>query len=243
MNWNVINLVQRLYSGEQIKPTVILSYMVVALCIWKTVPAIPSIEGMPVESWATFFWGAQKLFLAAVLFGVVPVLLIKLVLHEKLADYGFQWGAHWKEVLLATVLLTPAFAVMGYFSNIDGFYSVYPLNPAVLWSAHGGPVQWLVVHTLCYLVFYYLAFEFFFRGFLFHGLSDSCGLLNALLIQSAACTFFHFGHPACEIWGAFGGSLFWGLIVMRTNSIFSGWIQHAALGIMLDVSLVLNLAA
>ena len=80
-----------------------------------------------------------------------------------------------------------------------------------------------------------MSWEFLFRGFLQHGLEDSCGVFNAVLIQSLAAAALHFGHPMTETLGAFGGSIFWGFLVLRTRSLLSGAVQHAVLGIFLNV--------
>ena len=241
MDWTVRRLAAAFLIPANRKATLILVYMALALGIWKTVAPIPSLDGELIEDWGVFFWGARKIFLAALLFGLIPAGLVKFAFRENLSNYGVQCG-NMRRVLFSAALLTPIMAAVGYFSGtVDAFYTVYPLNPAVKWSLSGSPV-WMIVHSIVYLLFYYYAFEFFFRGFLLRGLSDSCGLTNALLIQAAACLCFHFGHPACEMWGSFAGSLFWGYIVLRNDSILSTWVQHAALGIGLDVGLLAHLA-
>lgn len=241
MDWTARRILVGFFEPGQRKATLILFYMALALFIWKSVSPIPSIEGLPTEDWGVFLYGSRKIFLAGLIFGLIPALLVKFVFREKLSDYGVQLG-NWRRVLFSASIMVPILAVSAYLSGMDESYqSVYPLNPSALWSISGSPV-WFVVHSVLYLLFFYFSFEFFFRGFILRGLSDSCGVLNALLIQSAGCVFYHFGHPGIETWASFVGSIFWGYVVLRTNSILSNWMQHATLGIGLDWGILAHLA-
>ncbi len=232
--WTQIQFFKYLVSPEQFKPTVILAYMAFALCCWKTIPVKPDLSGLEPNCWATFFFGCWRIIAAFGLFGIVPALIVKLIFRERLADYGLQLG-NVKRTIIGVLILTPITIYLGANSgNAESFLTVYPLNPACQWS---GDVKWFVSHAFLYVLLYYSAYEFFFRGFLLHGLTPTCGAINALLIQTAVSTFFHFGHPDVEMWSALGGGLLWGFIAFRTRSIISSWIQHAGLGVALDWAL------
>lgn len=228
----IVRFLYNIISPPQLKSTIILIYLTLALCAWKSLPVKPVLDGLNQEALPIFLWGSWKLCAAAVLFGFLPVFIIKFIFRESLADYGLQRGI-FKRFCITAGIMTPIMIIIGYNSgSITAFDSVYPLNPAAFWG-----VRWLALHSFLYAILYYISYEFFFRGFLLRGLSDSCGLINALLIQACAATCFHFGHPGCELWGSFFGSLWWGFIAIRTNSIWSGWLQHAALGIALEWSM------
>ncbi len=238
--WTRTLFFKSLVSPEQFKPTIIIMYMAIALCTWKCLPVKPDLSSMEPNCWSTFFYGCWRIFAALGIFGLVPILIIKLVLRERLADYGLQLG-NVKRTIVGILIFTPITIWLGAMSGVvSGFHAVYPLNPASQWSADGS-MTWFVVHTLLYIFLYYSAYEFFFRGFLLHGLTPTCGAINSLLIQMAVTAFFHFGHPGAEIWGALGGGLFWGFIAFRTRSIISSWVQHAALGVALDWALIFGL--
>ncbi len=235
-NWSFRELFRQLFTTPQFKPTIILVYMAVALCAWKSLPIKPTIDTLPAFTLSTLIYGTWKIGAAAVLFGIIPCGIVKLIFKESLAEYGLQRGIL-PRVLFSASILVPIMITIGFLSGMNPlFTNVYPLNPAVYWVSQS--INWYFIHAILYVFLYYLAFEFFFRGFLLHGLSDSCGIVNALLIQAAAAAFFHFGHPNSELWSSFMGSLLWGFIALRNRSIISCWLQHSSLGIALDWGMI-----
>ena len=92
------------------------------------------------------------------------------------------------------------------------------------------------VHTAT-LFAYYVGWEFFFRGFMLFGLRETVGDANAVLIQAMASALLHIGSPASEAFGAILGGVLWGMLALRTRSIWSGLAQHFLLGWTLDWSI------
>jgi membrane protease YdiL (CAAX protease family) len=88
-----------------------------------------------------------------------------------------------------------------------------------------------------YLVFYYVPWEFLFRGLLLFTLVDTVGLWAALSIQTIISTLYHIGHPDTEIIGALLGGFVYGLIAYHTGSIFYTVFLHGLLGIATDTFL------
>ena len=241
----LFTVVRNYCQKENVKPAVVLLYTILALTLWKYLPCPERLadtdgtrilpEGISV-TWLEYLWGARKMFSAFLLMGLIPVLIVRFGFRESLADYGLQWGIV-KRTVRTLLIMAPIMIVVGWLTggNLQ-FYQVYPYNPFAGLS-YGA----LTAHLIIYLLFYYFAWEFFFRGFMLHGLKNSCGLVNAILIQTMASVMLHFGHPGVEIFGCILGSLFWGFLVVRTRSILSGALQHAILGIMVDTVLVMNL--
>lgn len=184
-----------------------------------------------------FLWGARKHWAAFLLMGVFPMLIVKFVFREKLSAYGVCWGDR-ARTLRSFLTLAPIFLAVGWASGSGdagrAFYAVYPYNPTagVSWNA-------LILHSISYFCLYYFAWEFMFRGFLLRGLAPTTGFSTAFWIQVLISTALHFGHPASETFGCIAGGIFWGFLAFRTRSLFSGWGQHALLGIALDWSLIL----
>ncbi len=241
---NIVDYLLSFVRKGSYKPTIILLYAVIALSLWKYIPAAPPLadaNGHLIFNTAgvtslSFLMGARKIIAAFFLMGVFPWCIIRYIFKENPAEYGLCWGNRVRTVRTFLMFL-PFMIVIGALSGLDNsFYSVYPYNP---WA--GGGSLLFGIHALCYFVLYYLAWEFMFRGFIQHGMESSCGASNAVLIQIVLTTMLHYGHPFSEVLGTILGGLIWGFLVYRTGSIFSGWWQHAILGITLDFSLIHSL--
>ena len=236
-----------MFCGKSLKPTILLFYSLFAMTFWWYLPpkflpsdapnraAIFGEQAMNAAALEAEIGSARlevRLFAALILFGGIPALIVKFLFREKLSDYSVRLGNHF--TVRSLLIFTPVMILLAWLAAFnDGFRLIYPYNPDAL-SGHGAFGFHSVLCALCF----YPAWEFFFRGFLQHGLEDSCGLFNAVLIQSLAAAMLHFGHPMTETLGAFGGSIFWGFLVLRTRSLLAGTVQHAALGIALNWFLV-----
>ena len=224
----------KMFSKDQIKPIVILLYTIVAATVWKYY-AFPCFESEPTLS--DFWLGAMPLFAALVLFGLIPMAIVKWGFRERLADYGLQFGIVHRTIrsfLLAAPIIVVIAVLTGHSSMFSEFY---PLNETIRPQHSQISVNLFVIHAICYLG-YYLGWEFLFRGFLQHGLAERCGVPTAILVQTMASVMLHYGHPGIEVFGAIIAGLVWGFFAYRTKSILSGLGQHALLGIVLDWTLI-----
>jgi membrane protease YdiL (CAAX protease family) len=226
--------VGKMSGNKHTKPVVILLYTVLATTAWKHF-AFPHFADAP--TLADFWTGATPLFAALVLFGLVPMGIVKWGFRESLADYGLRLGiAH--RTVRSFLLAVPLIVVIAILTGQNpAFYEVYPLNEVLRPQHTKIGVDIFVLHSFCYLG-YYFGWEFFFRGFLQQGLSERCGVPTAVLVQTMASVMLHYGHPAGEVFGAIIAGLVWGFIAYRTQSILSGFGQHALLGIVLDWVLI-----
>ncbi len=172
----------------------------------------------------------------ALLMGLLPASFVRFGLHEKLSDYGFTCGDTveqrsriWRLVWIGL----PLFAVIGAMSATDPSFRIeFPFNKHAADS-----LALFAVHVGGYLV-YYVAWEFFFRGFLQTLLREQTGIATAILIQTAFATLLHIGGPAMEIFSCIPGSLFWGIVVWKTRSILPSLTMHAVMGVALDTAIV-----
>jgi uncharacterized protein len=172
--------------------------------------------------------GFYALVAGFVLMGLIPALVVKLVFHEKLADYGVRLGDRVRTVR-SFLILAPGLVLVAYLSSRDpATLAEYPVNK----SAGSSPAMF-GLHAVAYLVFY-LGWEFHFRGFMQHGLRESMGDASAIWIQALASSLAHLGKPAAETYAALGVGVLWGVLAFRTRSLASGALQHALLGISLD---------
>jgi membrane protease YdiL (CAAX protease family) len=218
------------FRSPQRKPTIILLCSAFLLIAWKY-GGSPEFYQQWLRPYGVLFddpaatAGMYSLVSCFVLLGVVPAAIVKLLFHERLADYGVQLGDR-RRTFRSMLLLAPLFVLGGYLASRDpAVAAVYPINPAA--------GRMFGLHAVTYVLFY-LGWEFYFRGFMQLGLRESLGDTNALLVQVLASTLLHIGKPGSEAFGAIFGGLLWGVLVYRTRSLLSGLVQHALLGLSLD---------
>lgn len=170
---------------------------------------------------------------AFVLLGVVPALLVRLVLRERLSGFGVRLGDVGAGLRAAAALSPFLVAASWIASHQAPFRAEYPLNPA---AADGAGA--FTLHAAAYLLLYYTGWEFCFRGFLQTGLRGPLGDWNAILVQTSLSTALHVGKPLGETLGAVVGGVLWGVLALRTGSLLAGIVTHWVLGISLDFFLV-----
>ena len=226
----ILQLCGDLFRGEDRKPAIIFFSSTSLMVAWRCFGSADffikqfgdrvSLYGSPEAAAAVYS------FLACfVLLGLIPLLIVKLVFHERLVDYGVTLGNR-SRTLRNILLFVPFFIVGGYISAVTpSVRAAYPINP----EAASMPV----IHALSYLAFY-LGWEFHFRGFLQLGLRERLGDASALWVQVLASTILHIGKPNEELIAAIFAAIFWGILVYRTRSLLAGLSQHYALGISLD---------
>ena len=225
-----------LFDGENRKPAIILLLTPFILTTWKyygvgsfylsTLASSFAITGNPEQSAELYTF-----FSALLLFGILPILLIRFVFKERLASFGLQLG-DWRFGLKAFLVLAPIFALASYLSRNDApFLAEYPL-----FKGAGASSTIFFGHAVAYM-FYYIGWEIYFRGFMQFGLRQSMGDWNAILVQTAVSCILHIGKPAGEIYGAILGGIVWGIIAFRARSIVFIVLLHWLLGVVLDYSI------
>jgi membrane protease YdiL (CAAX protease family) len=163
------------------------------------------------------------------LFLAVPVLIILLAAPDPrafLAAVGLTAGRAGKGLLITAASVPVAVLAAVFGSRDPAMKSQYPFSK----EACASPKKFILYET-SYLFFYYLSWEFLFRGILFFPLAATVGLIPALTIQTIISTVYHFGHPDTEILAAMGGGLIFGLIAYATGSFLYTVVIHAAVGI------------
>ncbi len=183
---------------------------------------------------------AVRLYFLAffVLLLAVPCLLAGLTSTgpwAMLTSFGWTFGRAGRGLALTAVGL-PLAVLAGFIGSRDPeMKKMYPFAKAAC-----GSVRTFVGYELAYLFFYYLPWEFVFRGVLFLPLVPAVGLIPALAIQTVISTLLHIGHPDTEVFAAAGAGLVFGAIAYATGSFFYTFILHAATGIATDTFLFLR---
>jgi membrane protease YdiL (CAAX protease family) len=228
---------RQLLGAEYRKPTAVLLIATFLSVSFKTYGSksfyLKSLSSSFVVAGDAQFSAALFVFASAfLLLGVVPLLLVKLVFKEPLSAYGvgigdFVFGCK------AVVIIAPVMILLAYSSaSLPEFRAEYPLNPLA-----GESTGQFLQHAVFYL-FFYLGWEFCFRGFVQFGLRDAMGDWNAILVQTALSCLLHIGKPSGEIYGSIVGALVWGVVAFRSRSLLSPILTHWLLGLSLDFFIV-----
>jgi membrane protease YdiL (CAAX protease family) len=170
------------------------------------------------------WWALTSLFF----YCVIPWCVVRFAFKEKLSDYGLSRTIFSNSgiYLLALLLILPVVVGVSYQPSFQVTYPFYvpsdrsDRNSFFLWE-----------------VFYLLQFfglEFFFRGFMVHGLKHKLGIYSILVMTIPYC-MIHFSKPLPECLGSIGAGLFLGMMSYKTGSIWMGAFLHMAVAISMDV--------
>ncbi len=150
---------------------------------------------------------------------VVPLLVIKLGLREKISDYGMtlgDWRLWGKHAIVYLVVVLPVIAIA---SRQETFKLYYPMCGL----ARSG-VGYLLLWELAYGA-YFFAWEFFFRGFLLQGIAKRLGPA-AIALQTLPFVMMHLGKPEPELYASIIAGLALGVTAYRSRSFVGCWLVH-----------------
>lgn len=170
-------------------------------------------------------------FLCSVLLLIlVPFILIKFVLKEKISDYGLKKG-DFKFGITSFLILFPLIALVMLLpsSRMPQFRAEYPL-----FALAGKTFSLVFLYELMYGL-YYISWEFFFRGYLLFGLKDIFGEWNAILIQTLPSVLMHIGKPDGEILASIAAGILFGKLALRGKSIYYVFLLHWLIGMAMDL--------
>jgi uncharacterized protein len=187
-----------------------------------------------VELTRLVWWGATNLF-----WYVLPaVAVIRFVLRRPLAGFGLEGrrlGGHWRLYGAMLAIMLPLVTLVSF---TDHFQAVYPfyrpaLTDGVTWMLG----TWWVVYAI-----QFLSLEFFFRGFMIHGLRPHLGFAS-IGVMMVPYTMIHFGKPPLEATAAILAGLALGALSLRTRSIWLGALLHISVAGAMDVASLLQAGA
>ncbi len=152
---------------------------------------------------------------------VLPALVIRHLLGGSLADYGGRLRGSFTSVGVYGSMLAIALVMVALASGTEPFLAKYPFYR----PAPGEPLwphfyRWEVVYAL-----QFIATEFFYRGFLVHGLKHRFGTYAVLIAMVPYC-MIHFGKPLPETAGAVIAGIALGLMSLKTGSVWMGALLH-----------------
>jgi membrane protease YdiL (CAAX protease family) len=182
-------------------------------------------------------WDDRRAFLAyfaAVfcLFLVIPSLIIFLFSPDALLflkEAGLSLG-NWRRGLGIAAVGAPLAVLSGFIGSRDAELGrFYPFSKTACRSPRS-----FIAFEAAYLLLYYVAWEFLYRGILFFPLIPAIGLIPALALQTIISTLHHAGHPQSEIFASLAGGFVFGLVAYFTGSFIYTIFLHALTGISTD---------
>lgn len=182
-------------------------------------------------------WDDRRAFLAyfaAVfcLFLVIPSLIIFLFSPDALLflkEAGLSLG-NWRRGLAVAAAGAPLAVLSGFIGSRDAELGrFYPFSKTACRSPRS-----FIAFEAAYLLLYYVAWEFLYRGILFFPMIPAIGLIPALALQTIISTLHHAGHPQSEIFASLTGGFVFGLVAYFTGSFIYTIVLHALTGISTD---------
>lgn len=158
---------------------------------------------------------------------VVPAIVVRLVFRRKLSEFGWTLRGFGRHTPLYFLLFVPVALLVLLMSFNAGFQETYPFyfEPESL----GALLIWELAYGL-----QFLSLEFFFRGFMLHGLKHRYGH-GALWVMLIPYVMIHFTKPPLEAAGAVIAGTVLGVLSLRTRSIMGGVAIHAAVAWTMDL--------
>ncbi|HEY9841059.1 MAG TPA: CPBP family intramembrane glutamic endopeptidase [Candidatus Obscuribacterales bacterium] len=188
----------------------------------------PLVPADKLEMTGSLLWcGAIVLLYAG-----LPMLVIKLLLKQKLEDYGWSLAGlryHWKPyAIFYAVMVLPLLLA----ASTPAFQQMYPFFKYV---ATGW--QYFLIWQLAYAL-QFVAVEFFFRGFLVFGLYPRLGFYGVFVAMLPYC-MIHFFKPFGESLGAIAAGIVLSYLALKNRSIWGGAGLHWGVAVTMDLAAIL----
>ena len=172
------------------------------------------------------YWTVARL----VGYTLIPLVVILFVLRESVIEYGVGVrgaGQHWRLYAAMFALLLPIVVLVSFDASFQAKYPFYRLRPGEsLWP-------YFVVWELLYAA-QFVALEFFFRGFMVHGLKQRFGFAS-IWVMVVPYMMIHFGKPFPEAVGSIFAGIILGALSLKSNSVWWGACLHIATALSMDL--------
>lgn len=170
-------------------------------------------------------------FIILLFYLAVPLMVVRFAFRQKAADYGLGFRGLLKGYKIYLLFLLIMVPIVVLFSTTPGFQSRYPFyrlsSGEPLWPAFW---QWQLLYF-----FQFVGVEFFFRGFMVHGLKHRLGYYSVFVMTIPYC-MIHFGKPFPETIAAIIAGIVLGTLSLKSRSIWLGVLIHYSVAVCMDIS-------
>jgi len=205
--------------------TFVMVYCIAALTFVRFHPSPSFIS----HDWRLFGWFGTNF---VVLF-CIPALIVSGALRIPLSTLGLRWGkvetwlrymAAYGAVMIPVVLIA---------SRTEAFHSFYP-------QFHLARIQfgYFILSAVGWL-FYFFAWEWFFRGLMLFTLAPRIGGGLAILVQMIPFVMMHYRKVEMEAWSSVVAGIALGLMAFRGKSFIGCWLLHWAVMVGIDLAVLL----
>lgn len=170
------------------------------------------------------WWSGWRLFG----YVIIPTLAILLMPGERLRDYYISPRGFFRHLWIYVVLFLLVLPAVIIAAQTQAFYRTYPF-----YKLSNRSYLDLLAWEGLYAV-QFLSLEFFFRGFILHGLGRAMGS-KAVFVMAVPYCMIHFGKPFPETMGAIFAGIILGTLAMRTRSIWGGVLIHVGVAVTMDL--------
>ncbi len=159
---------------------------------------------------------------------IIPLFLIKVLFKDKMNNYGLSLKKLFGNYKIYVVFLLFMIPLILLVSTTDSFQHKYPFydpNGESLWPN-------FIIWQCLYLTQFF-ALEFFFRGFMLHGIKKKFGFYS-IFIMMIPYVMIHFQKPMPETLGAIFAGIILGSLSLKSRSIWLGVGIHYSVAIAMD---------
>lgn len=161
---------------------------------------------------------------------IIPLFIIKLIFKDKLSDYGLSpkgFFGNYKIYVVFFLFMVPLILLVSTTESFQHKYPFYNPNGESLWPNF---VIWQ-----CLYIAQFFALEFFFRGFMIHGIKKKFGFYS-IFIMMIPYVMIHFQKPLPETLGAVFAGIILGALSLKSRSIWLGVAIHYSVAITMDIA-------
>ena len=172
------------------------------------------------------YW-ASMLF---VFYFILPLLVTVFILKEKPFNFGLSPKGALKDYKIYLSLIAVMLPLVVAVSYTKSFQNKYPFyDPQTGENLFPDFVIWE-----CFYFLQFIGLEFFFRGFMLHGIKKQFGYYSVLVMMIPYC-MIHFGKPMAETIGAIVAGIVLGALSLKSRSIWLGVAVHYSVAITMDI--------
>ena len=167
---------------------------------------------------------------SALLFLLVLPMGLMIGLGDSLRRVGLGLG-NWRFGVSVTLIASLVAILLMYLGSSDpSLQLTYPWAGEWVGASPLNLFAWVFLYGL-----YYVAFEFFYRGFMLRVIEPVWGLSAAIWTQALASTLVHLGKPPAETFAALPAGLLFAVLAVRSQSLLYPIVLHLIIGLSTDI--------